>query len=149
MYRFHARRVLDQFRSFASARAGIARVHCPAYERDTRMATLTGVWAIVMVGCAGGVAAELLHWRHLYRKGRLPSYGRRPGYWVITAGFVALGGLVAWLYFGERAPGLVAFHVGASTPLLLQKLVSAVPKAAGARAADRVETVSILSFLDW
>jgi hypothetical protein len=113
------------------------------------MVTLTGVWAVVLVGCAGGIAGELLHWRHLYRKGRLPDYARRIGYWGVTFGFIALGGMAAWLYFGERAPGLVAFHVGASTPLLLQKLVSAVPKATGARAAGHFEAVSLFSFMDW
>jgi hypothetical protein len=43
------------------------------------------------------------------------------------------GGLLAFLYFGGRAEGIVALHVGVSAPLILQKFSTSVAAQPGAR----------------
>ena len=39
----------------------------------------------------------------------------------------AVGGLMPALYINGSASALLCFHLGAATPLLLQKLVTAIP----------------------
>jgi hypothetical protein len=75
----------------------------------------------------------------------LPAYAKSVFYWIITVAMIALGGLVAILYFGVRAEALLAFHVGASTPLILQKLTTTVAKKPGAKGVGP----NLLDFLDW
>lgn len=95
--------------------------------------TLQTIWAVFLVGAGGGIALELLHWYALRRDERLPAYAASPVYWFITLAMVIFGGAIAVLYFGERADGIVAFHVGASAPLLLQKLTSTLAREPGAK----------------
>ncbi|MEG1422096.1 MAG: hypothetical protein RSA95_14420 [Citrobacter sp.] len=106
---------------------------------------LQTLWAVFLVGSVGGFALELLHWYTLRRENRLPAYATSPIYWCITLAMIVLGGVVAVLYFGARADGIVAFHVGASAPLLLQKLTSTLATQTGAR---NIETTP-LSFMRW
>jgi hypothetical protein len=110
--------------------------------------TITGAVGVFLMGCAGGAVAEVLHWWALRRDEKLPRYAASVFYWAITAVMLLCGGLVTWLYFGERAEGLVALHVGLSTPLILQKLASSMPEPAGAR-SYLTERASVKDFFRW
>jgi hypothetical protein len=87
-----------------------------------------GVFA---VGFGGGVANEILHWWGLRENPNLPDYARHPLYWVITLAMTCLGGVLAWLQLGSPADGLIAFQVGLAAPMVLEKLIKAVPDRAG------------------
>jgi hypothetical protein len=78
----------------------------------------------------GGIAAELLHWYALARKpGALAKYRVKPVYWITTLGMILLGGVMPVLYLQGSASALLCFHLGAATPVIVQKLVAAVPTA--------------------
>ena len=86
--------------------------------------------AQVVVALAGGLAAELLHWYALSRKaGGSTAYKTRSVYWLATAGMVLLGGLMPVLYVQGTASALLCFHLGAATPVIVQKLVANLPSA--------------------
>jgi hypothetical protein len=79
----------------------------------------------VLVGLLGGGAAECFHWYVLARSGKpVAQYRRRPLYWATTLGMVLLGGAMPLLYVSGAANALLCFHLGATTPLLLQKLLA-------------------------
>ncbi len=83
------------------------------------------------VALAGGGAAEMLHWYGLARRpGAIAKYRFRAIYWVTTLGMVGLGGIMPVLYIDGSASALLCFHLGAATPVIVQKLVAAVPSAA-------------------
>jgi hypothetical protein len=54
------------------------------------------------------------------------------------------GGLIAWLYFGSRVQGIVALHVGLSTPLILQKLTTTLAPTGGHGGGP-----SLIRFFKW
>ncbi len=107
--------------------------------------TLDTGFQVFLVGLAGGLALELMHWYAIYRDDRLPAYANSTLYWTVTALMAAAGGGMALLYFGGRADGLLAFHVGASTPLILQKLTTTAARQTGAKSLQP----SLLSFFRW
>jgi hypothetical protein len=113
------------------------------------------VWQQVLIAVAGGLAAEILHWYMLSRKpDGAGAFAARPGYWVWTVGMVAVSGLMPVLYLNGSASALLCFHLGAATPLLVQKLVSAVPTVANAQggktvAIDGRVTPPLRAFLIW
>lgn len=107
--------------------------------------TLNSMWQVFAVGVFGGFLAELLHWWGLRTQGVLPEYADQTLYWVVTGLLIVSGGGVATLYFGPNADGLLALHIGASTPLILQKMVSAAPERPGAKAAGP----SVRRFFRW
>ncbi|MFG1215258.1 hypothetical protein V5F72_10700 [Xanthobacter flavus] len=85
----------------------------------------------VLIALGGGAAAELLHWYALSRKpGEAEKYKVHPIYWITTAGMVVLGGLMPILYLEGAASALLCFHLGAATPVIVQKLIANVPEAA-------------------
>lgn len=91
---------------------------------------LESLLAQVLVALVGGLAAELLHWYALSRKrGGLKGYRVRTVYWVTTAGMVLLGGVMPVLYLQGTASALLCFHLGAATPVIVQKLVANLPSA--------------------
>jgi hypothetical protein len=82
----------------------------------------------ILVALLGGVAAELLHWYALSRRpGALPKYQKKLLYWGTTAGMVILGGVMPVLYIQGPASALLCFHLGAATPVIVQKLVANLP----------------------
>jgi hypothetical protein len=86
--------------------------------------------AQVLIALGGGVAAELLHWYNLARKpGGAKKFSVHPVYWVTTVGMVALGGLMPVLYIQGTASALLCFHLGAATPVIVQKVIASVPAA--------------------
>ena len=79
----------------------------------------------VGVAVLGGVAAEMLHWYGLARKpGALAKYRAKAVYWITTIGMILLGGAMPLLYIQGSASALLCFHLGAATPIILQKLLS-------------------------
>ena len=107
-----------------------------------------GGFAVFLVGCAGGVVSEILHWWNLRYKPNFPKYAGTPKYWVLTILMILVGGLIAWLYFGQKAESIVAAHVGLSAPLILQKMTVSVPDVKGARGALPSQT-SVRAFFTW
>ncbi|MCP3468195.1 hypothetical protein [Bradyrhizobium sp. CCGUVB23] len=110
---------------------------------------LEGALTVFGVGCAGGIVAEILHWWNLREAEQLPAYRVSLFYWGITLAMIVAGGFVAWLYFGGRAEGIIAFHVGISTPLILQKLVTSVPQPPGAKNVIARPAPSVRNFFTW
>jgi hypothetical protein len=108
-----------------------------------------GAGAIFGTGCAGGLLAELLHWWNLRESPQLPAYARSPVYWLITLAMILAGGLIAWIYFGERAEAIIAIHVGVSAPLIVQKLVTSVPETKGAKNIIVAPTPTVRGFFVW
>jgi len=97
----------------------------------------TELWQLAAWGGAGGLAAEVLHWYLLARQpGGTERFSSGIVYWVSTALMIGLGALVPVLYIEGAASALLCFHLGAATPVILQKLITAVPapvEAQGAR----------------
>ncbi|BBH12940.1 hypothetical protein [Chromobacterium haemolyticum] len=82
----------------------------------------------VLIALCGGLAAELLHWYSLARKpGGVKRFSVYPVYWVTTVSMVALGGLMPVLYIQGTASALLCFHLGAATPVIVQKLIVSGP----------------------
>jgi hypothetical protein len=106
---------------------------------------LTTAWQVFLTGLAGGCLLELIHWYAIRKDGRWPDYGKRPLYWILSALMAVAGGGLAVLYFGGRAEGIVALHIGLSAPLLLQKLSTTVVSTPGAKGLGK----GVMSFLDW
>lgn len=99
------------------------------------------------VALLGGTAAELLHWYALARKeGSVERYRKHAVYWLTTLGMIILGGIMPLLYVDGSASALLCFHLGAASPVILQKLIANVP-------ADSVEQgpgrTSLRSFFSW
>jgi len=101
----------------------------------------TELWQFAVWGSVGGAAAEVLHWYMLARQpGGTARYSAGMVYWVSTVLMIGLGALVPVLYIEGAASALLCFHLGAATPVILQKLIAALPapvQAQGARASLR------------
>ena len=111
--------------------------------------TVDGDIGVFAIGSVGGVLAEVLHWWNLREAKKLPDYAASPLYWILTALMISSGGLLAWLYFGAHADGIVALHVGLATPLILQKLVTSIPKETGERNIVGKPAPSVRNFFTW
>lgn len=108
---------------------------------------LEGLFAQILVALIGGAAAELLHWYALSRKsGRIAKYKKETLYWGTTAGMVILGGLMPVLYIQGSASALLCFHLGAATPVIVQKLIANLPSVA---VAQGPEGTSLREFFSW
>jgi len=108
---------------------------------------LNTLLAQIGVAIAGGFAAELLHWYALSRKpGGSKKYKVHAIYWVTTIGMIILGGLMPLLYIQGSASALLCFHLGATAPIILQKLVANLPSSV---AAQGPEDTSMRSFFSW
>ena len=109
---------------------------------------LTDLWQQVLFALIGGAAAELLHWYLLSRKpeGAKP-YSARAVYWVTTLGMIALGAIMPVLYLSGPASALLCFHLGAATPILLQKLISTLPNIANVQGLANQPTMR--DFFRW
>jgi len=107
--------------------------------------TLTTALQVFLTGTVGGIILELFHWYGLRREGKLPKYLHSPFYWGISFAMALVGGFLAWIYFGSRAEGILALHVGLSTPLILQKLTTAAFEKKGGKGDDR----GPLDFFRW
>ena len=106
---------------------------------------LTSSLQVFLCGLAGGAVLELLHWYNIRRDPQIPAYARSPLYWIITVLMAIVGGGLALLYFGSQADAIVTFHVGLSTPLILQKLTTTVANVPGGKGSGP----SVVSFFTW
>lgn len=107
--------------------------------------TLSTYTQVFLAGLAGGCLLEVLHWYAIKKDALFPEYAKTAKYWIATVVMALAGGGLALLYFGSRAEGLVAVHVGLSAPLILQKLASAAFEPKGARNAG----ASVWAFFRW
>jgi hypothetical protein len=108
---------------------------------------LESLLAQIAVALTGGLAAELLHWYALSRKpGAIEEYKARSIYWVTTAGMVLLGGVMPLLYIQGAASALLCFHLGAATPVIVQKLIANLPSAVAHQGAGET---SLKDFFRW
>lgn len=111
--------------------------------------TIEGGYAVFGVGSAGGLLAELLHWWNLRESPQRPAYIGSLFYWAITFAMVLAGGFVAWIYFGATAEGIIALHIGISTPLILQKLVTSLPDTKGSKNILATPAPTLRRFFTW
>jgi hypothetical protein len=85
-----------------------------------------------LAGLLGGCASEVLKWfriREELHKG-LPDYAKSWSYWIVTVAMAALGGVLVFMYQASDdvvLSHILAFNVGASAPLILEKVASGVP----------------------
>ena len=101
----------------------------------------------VIFALLGGIAAELLHWYRLSRKVEgVAGYSRHSIYWITTAAMVMLGGIMPLLYISGGASALLCFHLGATAPIALQKLVAGLPSSIAAQGS---QAVRLREFFKW
>lgn len=106
----------------------------------------TELWQFALWGGIGGLAAEVLHWYLLSRQpGGTARFSGGMIYWVSTIFMIALGALIPILYIEGAASALLCFHLGAATPVILQKLIVAVPALAQAQGAP----TGLRAFYGW
>ena len=109
---------------------------------------LTELWQQIALAIVGGIAAELFHWYSLARQGkRVRAYAKKALYWLTTIGMILVGGVMPLLYNSGSANAALCFHLGASTPLLLAKLIGTLP--AGVQTLGADEEPGFRSFMDW
>jgi hypothetical protein len=95
----------------------------------------------------GGIAAELLHWYALTRKpGGIAKYRTQLIYWIATIGMIIVGGAMPLFYIQGSASALLCFHLGAATPVILQKLIGNAPAAV---VHQGVSETSLKNFFCW
>ena len=86
-----------------------------------------------LAGLLGGCASEVFKWfriREELHKG-LPDYAKSWSYWIATISMAALGAVLVFMYQASDdvvLSHILAFNIGASAPLILEKLVSGVPR---------------------
>jgi hypothetical protein len=114
------------------------------WGRDLELDTLAAQTAVALLG---GIAAELLHWYALARKeGSVERYRKHAIYWLTTFGMIVLGGIMPLLYVDGTASALLCFHLGAATPVILQKLIANAPTDSVEQGPGRP---SLRSFFNW
>jgi hypothetical protein len=111
---------------------------------------VTQLWAQCFTAIIGGFASELLHWYSLSRKpGGAARFARHPLYWIATAGMILLAGAMPILYLQGTASALLCFHLGAATPILLQKLVATAPQMIREQGAAELDNPTLGQFFGW
>lgn len=87
--------------------------------------------AVFFWGLLGGAAAEFLSLRAIYEENRERWIHERVrlAFWVFTAGFIALGGLMALGHqdSSTELTRLLAINVGFTWPLLFRRAAGAAP----------------------
>ena len=76
------------------------------------------------IGVAGGIAAEVAGWFKIRRE-----LHKSKLYWFITVVMALMGGLIVFIYWksGTFLNAFLAFNVGASAPLIFERLVDQAP----------------------
>jgi hypothetical protein len=85
---------------------------------------IDGFWPIFLWGSAGGLLAEFLGIWSLRKEDNWPKYFRRLRYYLISLMMSLIGGGMAVIYGMHEMPGLLALNIGASAPLMLQRLLT-------------------------
>src|ERR1700730_8977930 len=112
---------------------------------------VTQLWIQCLIGAGGGFACEVLHWYSLSRKPEgVAAFSKSVVYWIATIAMIAVGAAMPALSLQGTASALLCFHLGAATPVLLQKLVAAAPAITqGQGAADAGGGPSLRRFFAW
>jgi hypothetical protein len=77
-------------------------------------------------GAFGSIAMELINILAIFQSGRkFPSRYRRIGFWVVRLLVAAVGGGLAYAYSIDNK--ILAIHVGAATPFIMQQLSRTLP----------------------
>ena len=79
-------------------------------------------------GLLGGIGGESPQWYRI-RHEPLPDWARRPLYWAVTTFMIAFGAVLVLMYesSGAQLNATLAANIGASAPLALSSLSTAVP----------------------
>jgi hypothetical protein len=115
---------------------------------------VANIYAQIAWAMAGGAIGEFLHWYLLSRKpGGIKPYLPDWTYWLFSVGMIVIGGLMPILYLSGDATVLLCLQLGATAPIALQKVFSAVPsivqKQGPGDAALGSKPGSFKSFLVW
>ena len=111
---------------------------------------ITELWLQIVLALAGGIGGELFHWYSLARSGkRVSAYAKKPLYWITTIGMILVGGIMPLLYNSGSANAALCFHLGASTPLLLAKLIGTIPTGITVQAQGADDDPGFREFMDW
>jgi hypothetical protein len=92
---------------------------------------LRALWQVFIVGCVGGAGGDLLTLAESLKK-TAPGYVSVKRTVLGSLILAGLGGFVALLY-GSPMNGILAFHLGASAPLIVKSASSAVPRLSSPR----------------
>jgi hypothetical protein len=88
-----------------------------------------------LFGALGGIAAEFVAWLPCRKlpKAKWPAHFRRLVYWAAAPGWIVLGGVVAYLTVRSTpaTTELMAFQLGATAPLFVERLAAAPTPSAG------------------
>ena len=93
-------------------------------------------WETFAWGFAGSAAVEMVTLLTYYsaRAGRLPARYRKAGFWITRTILAVLAGLLAVAY--EIDKRILAFNVGAATPLIVSFMARGVRRANSSLALD-------------
>lgn len=79
-----------------------------------------------VIGILGSVAVEILDAYKIYiDDSDFPSRYKKVGFYAVRTFLAVLGGFIAHAHGAQTA--LLAFHIGAATPLMLQALGQRLP----------------------
>jgi hypothetical protein len=93
---------------------------------------------VFLLGCAGGILAEILKWYELRTSANFPVYYKNLAYWGITIIMAAIGGFLAIVQGVDETKPLLAINIGITAPLILKGLAAVVPVTPPSGTADRV-----------
>jgi hypothetical protein len=78
-------------------------------------------------GMLGSAAVEIATlWAYAGAGRALPKRYRKTAFWIVRALLTVVAGAIAVAYGLEKA--IVCIHVGAATPIILQKFAEAIPQ---------------------
>lgn len=80
-----------------------------------------------LFGAAGSSLIELIDILAYYRRGRLPERYHKVPFWVSRVALVIGSGIIAYAH--DVQTKILAVHLGAATPLILQAFKAAAPVA--------------------
>ena len=83
---------------------------------------MTDRWQMFCAGLLGSAAVELVHAFKLQKQGKpMPAYYSKRGFWAVRLFIALLGGWLAGFGYSVQSE-ILAFQIGASTPLIVEGL---------------------------